>query len=592
MSRVPAPSSTGRRGIPWAPVVYGAIFIAALAVLATTLANRIGDGGDVLTLSVVTRDGEPVEDALVTYGDDTYRTDASGMVYLDVLDERQTIMVQRNGYMTVSGEFDGTFAHTQELTLEKLTSDVAPGTPEPGAGSRPAAASTPATLATPTDRNVTTTAPNRPGEVAGTVRNIDGQPIDRGWVTDGTTYAFTDTDGNFVFEPGAIAANATLTVFASGYHAQEMHVPNGGGVLDVTLDVQHIHGLYFNPNLSYNDEDIARFIDIANRTEINAVVIDIKEELVYYQTGVSLFNDAGVVSPVMDLAALLKRFHDNGIYTIARLVVFKDSQVAESFPELAVKDSVTGDLWRDMNGIAWVNPMDHTLWDANIDLALEAAGFGFDEIQYDYIRFPTDGDLSRLDYGLENSEENREAAIEKFLQRSYERLIPTGTRLSADIFGYTVLVEDDLGIGQNLDHLAGHVDFLSPMVYPSHWPNGSMALDGHPNDFPYETIQISMGLAVDQLNGNRLKFRPWLQDFNMPDMREYGDAEVRAQIDAVNDLGLSGWLIWDPNNWYHDGAFAPETNERPANEPALGTPIAAASGVTRSRTKRGAPLLR
>lgn len=564
-------------------IVYGMIFVAALAVLGTTLANRIGDRGDVLTLTVVTEDSAPIENAIVTYGDETYQTDADGKVYLDVLDDRQTIMVQHLGYMTVHGEFNGGSSRTQELTLKQVSGNVAPTTPAPGTGSQPAATATPATPpGTPTVR---ASDPDRPSEVAGTVRNIDGQPVERGWVTDGTTYAFTDADGNFVFEPGAIAADATLTVFAPGYFAQELKLPNGGAAIDVTLDIQQIHGLYFNPNLSYNDEDIDRFIDIANRTEINAVVIDIKEELVYFDSGVKLFNDAGVVNPIMDLPALLKRFKDNGIYTIARLVVFKDSQVAESFPDLAVKDSVSGDLWRDMNGIAWVNPMDHTLWDANLDLAVEAVNLGFDEIQYDYIRFPTDGDLSRVNYGLENSQENREAAIEKFLQRSYERLVPTGTRLSADIFGYTVLVQDDLGIGQNLDRLAPHLDYLSPMVYPSHWPEGSMALDGHPNDFPYETIEISMGLAVQQLDGNRLKFRPWLQDFDMPNMREYADAEVRAQIDAVNDLGLSGWLIWDPNNWYHDGAFAPETTERPANEPVFGTPIATASGVTRSRGK-------
>jgi hypothetical protein len=232
--------------------------------------------------------------------------------------------------------------------------------------------------------------------------------------------------------------------------------------------------------------------------------------------------------------------------------------------------------------------MDHTLWDANIDLAYEAATLGFDEIQYDYIRFPTDGDLSRVSYGLENSQANREAAIEKFLQQSYERLIPTGVRLSADIFGYTVMVQDDLGIGQNLDQLAPHVDYLSPMIYPSHWPHGSMALNGHPNDFPYKTVEISMSLAMDQLGGQRLKLRPWLQDFNMPNMRKYGEAEVRAQIDAVNDLGLSGWLIWDPNNWYHEGAFMPETNEGPVTEPstpAIGTPVASVKATKNTRRR-------
>lgn len=348
--------------------------------------------------------------------------------------------------------------------------------------------------------------------------------------------------------------------------------------LDVTLELQAIKGIYYNPNISNTQEDIDRLVNIANTTEINAIVIDIKEEMIFYDTNVPFFEEAGVVSPIMDLPAVLKQFEDNGIYTIARLVVFKDSAIAENYPYLAVKDNQTGDLWRDMNGIAWVNPMLHELWDVNIDLAYEAATLGFDEIQYDYVRFPTDGDMSRVGYGLENTQEVRERSIESFLQRSYERLIPTGVKQSADVFGYTVVVQDDLGIGQNLDQLAQHVDYLSPMVYPSHWPEGSLAVDGHPNDFPYETIEISMGLAREQLGGNGLKLRPWLQDFNMPGMRDYGDAEVRAQIDAVEDLGLSGWLIWDPNNWYHDGAFKPEA--APATPQA--TPAATPQVVSRS----------
>lgn len=566
MSPTPALPRRGNREFPWVTLVYGAIFVAAIAVLAITLSNRLGTRDDVLTLTVKNLDGQAVAAALVTYGDANYLTDDDGKVYLEVLETRETITVQHDGYTTVTGEFDSSHARSQTLTLQDIPSRVAPATPEPQTGSPAASGSL---------------SPGSPGEVAGILRNSDGRPIARGWVSDGTSFAFTDADGVFRFEPGKIAAGATLTAFGTGYHILDIPAPTDGTPLDLVLEIQPIRGLYFNPNLSYNQEDIDRFITIANTTEINAVVIDIKEELVFYDTAVPLFHDAGVVNPLLDLPALLAQFHDNDIYTIARLVVFKDSAVAEKFPELAVLDTQTGGLWRDMNGIAWVNPMDHTLWDANINLAVEAANLGFSEVQYDYIRFPTDGDLSAVGYGLENTQENREAAIEKFLQRSYERLIPTGTRLSADIFGYTVMVEDDLGIGQNLDQLAPHLDYLSPMVYPSHWPEGSMALDGHPNDFPYETIEISMGLAVNQLDGQALKFRPWLQDFNMPNMREYGDAEVRAQIDAVTDLGLSGWLIWDPNNEYHDGAFAPDTDEGPVREPIHSTPVA--SPTTRPR---------
>lgn len=580
MSRPPARPTRGQPAIPWIPIVYGAIFVAAIVVLTLTLSDRIAGRTDILTLNIRDRAGQPIEAALVTYGDASYLSDENGKVVLEVLETRETITVQHDGFTTVTGEFEASHQRNQTLTLQPIPSDVAPATPEPGPGSDTVGTSPDA--ATPGVQAGSGT-PGPAGEIAGTLLNADGESIARGWVTDGTSFAFSDDDGNFVFEPGQVAAGATLTAFAPGYHIMDVPAPGDGTPMEITLQIQMIRGLYFNPNLSNNQEDIDRFIEIARTTEVNAVVIDIKEEIVFYDTAVSLFHDANVVRPILDLPSLLQQFHDNDIYTIARLVVFKDSAVAEQFPELAVLDTQTGGLWRDMNGIAWVNPMDHTLWDANIDLAVEAANLGFNEIQYDYIRFPTDGDLSRVAYGLENTQANREAAIEKFLQRSYERLIPTGARLSADVFGYTVMVQDDLGIGQNLSQLAPHLDYLSPMVYPSHWPQGSMALDGHPNDFPYETIEISMGLAVNQLDGNRLKLRPWLQDFNMPGMRQYGDAEVRAQIDAVNDLGLSGWLIWDPNNWYHDGAFAPATDEGPVREPLHGTPVSSGAGVTRSR---------
>lgn len=220
-------------------------------------------------------------------------------------------------------------------------------------------------------------------------------------------------------------------------------------------------------------------------------------------------------------------------------------------------NSATGEVWRDMNGVAWVNPALHELWDANIALSVELAELGFDEIQYDYVRFPTDGDLTTMDFGIENNEANRVSAIQKFLERSQQALLPTGTKQSADVFGFTVLVADDLGIGQDITELAPYVDYLSPMVYPSHFPDGAMGLDGHPNNYPYETIQISMAAGRDQL-GSALQLRPWLQDFDFFDMIPYGQAEVRAQIDAAEDVGTSGWLLWDPNNAFTVDALGPD----------------------------------
>jgi hypothetical protein len=184
-----------------------------------------------------------------------------------------------------------------------------------------------------------------------------------------------------------------------------------------------------------------------------------------------------------------------------------------------------------------------------------------------------------MDFGLPYNEENRVAAISKFMQQSHEALRPTGAKLSADVFGFTVLVPDDLGIGQDITELAPYLDYFSPMVYPSHFPYGAMGLDGHPNDYPYETIEMSMSSGRDQL-GSALKLRPWLQDFDFFDMIPYGPKEVRGQIDAAEDVGTSGWLLWDPNNVYTVEALGPDDG----NMKRFEAPVAALPGNDAPRT--------
>ena len=415
------------------------------------------------------------------------------------------------------------------------------------------------------------------------ISNDGGEPIQGAIVTDGVTMAVTGADGLFELD----ANGESLTVMASGYHMWEGKTDAEPGRLSISLELQPVRALYFNPNMSGNEEDIQRFIDMISSTAANAVVIDIKEEIIYYDSQVELFVEAGTVRPVMDMRELVARFEAEGIYTIARLVVFKDGLVAQHDPSLAVLNNQTGDLWRDDNGVAWVNPMVHALWDANIELAVEAAGFGFDEIQYDYVRFPTDGDFSTMDFGLDNTQENREKAINGFLSRSQERLAPLGVRTSADVFGFTVIVDDDLGIGQNFPLVAQHVDYISPMIYPSHWPNGSLAVDGHPNDFPYESTAISMRRAGEKLDGDMLRVRPWLQDFSFPGLTPYGDAEVRAQIEAAEEYGVSGWMLWDPNNNYHPGGFADDSTPiaSPTSATPPASPVASPSPASRRRDR-------
>jgi hypothetical protein len=422
----------------------------------------------------------------------------------------------------------------------------------------------------------------RGGSFDGVVTDTSGVPVTGAIVSNGARFVVTGADG--LFQIDAPASGEPLSIVASGYHELSAPLSATGELPPLEMERQQINALYFNPNFSYNDEAIQTYIDMINSTSANAVVIDIKEEVIYFDSQVQLFVDAGTVRPTMDLAALIERFEDEGIYTIARLVVFKDGLVAQHDPSLGVLNNQTGDLWRDNNGVAWVNPMVHTLWDANVELAVEAAGFGFDEIQYDYIRFPTDGDFSTMDFGLENTQENRESAINGFLDQSRAALAPLGVRQSADVFGYSLAVDDDNGIGQNYPEVAARVDYISPMIYPSHWPEGTLNVPGHPNDFPYDTIRISMILSA-QKGVDPLKVRPWLQDFSFPNMMEYGDQEVADQIRAAEEAGASGWMLWDPNNWFHPGGIPVEETIPTRVTPA--TPVALLPGHVLAQGRYG-----
>ena len=443
---------------------------------------------------------------------------------------------------------------------------------------------------TPTSFNVapnsTAATPTGIRGMEGTVVDASGSPIQGAIVANGVAFAVTGADG--LFQIDAPADGSNLMVMASGYF--DKAAPISGERVEVQLERQQINALYFNPNFSYNDEAIQNYIDIINTTSANAVVIDIKEEVVFYDSKVKLFNDAGTVQPMMDLAALIKRFQDEGIYTIARLVVFKDGLVAQYDNSLGVMNNQTGELWRDNNGVAWVNPMVHELWDANVELAVEAAGYGFDEIQYDYIRFPTDGDFSTMDFGLENTQANRENSINGFLDLSRAALAPLGVRQSADVFGYSLVVDDDNGIGQNYPEVAARVDYISPMIYPSHWPNGTLNVPGVPNDYPYDVVRISMILS-EQKGVDPLKVRPWLQDFNFPGMRDYGDKEVADQIRAAEEAGASGWMIWDPNNWFHPGGF-PVEETIPVRTAPFATPATSSRSGHRASNALARPIAR
>ena len=322
-----------------------------------------------------------------------------------------------------------------------------------------------------------------------------------------------------------------------------------------------IKAIYANLGVLSTEGALDDLIEIANTTEVNAIVIDIKQDTVYYDSQVQFFRDAGTVRPVYDVAEVIRKLEENDIYAIARMVVFQDPLVAEARPDLAVKDE-SGELWRNEMGVAWVSAFNEELWDANIALALEALGHGFDEIQYDYVRFPSDGDLTTADFGRDYTAEARETAITTFMQRSYEAIHAEGGKLAADLFGFVTLVDDEQYIGQKFSALEPYLDYVCMMIYPSHFEEGNIAsAPGHPNDYPYETIFESLERAEQHVPGAKAKFRPWLQDFTYGGMRDYTAEDVRAQIDAAEEFGVSGWLLWgDPFNITVD-ALTPEADD-------------------------------
>ena len=297
---------------------------------------------------------------------------------------------------------------------------------------------------------------------------------------------------------------------------------------------------------------------VIDATEANALVIDVKGDrgMVPYRSAVALAADIGAqrVITIADLPRLVTDLRSRGIYTIARIVVFKDTLLASARPALALHKQ-DGSIFRDRERLAWANPYSREVWSYNIGIALEAARAGFDEIQFDYVRLP---DAIGLAYDLPWTEANRAAAISGFLTEARRALAPTNVFLAADVFGYICWNRDDTKIGQKLEQLAGIVDYLSPMLYPSGFQFG---IPGYRNpiQFPYQIVRLSLEQAAHRTGLPLVHFRPWLQAFRDYAFggRAFAAAEIRAQIRAAEDSGADGWMFWNPRNQYSAADFKP-----------------------------------
>ncbi len=292
-------------------------------------------------------------------------------------------------------------------------------------------------------------------------------------------------------------------------------------------------------------------LQLMQETELNALVIDVKGDrgMIPYKSAIPLASQVGAqrIITVKDMGGLIESLREKGIYTIARIVVFKDNLLALKRPDLAVKIE-NGEIWRDREDLAWVDPFKKEVWDYNIQVAIEAAQYGFDEIQFDYVRFP---DALPPQFSMPNTMENRVRAISGFVMEARERLLPYNVFLSADIFGYVCWNLNDTHIGQTLEDLAPHLDYLSPMLYPSGFQYG---IPGYriPVANPYEIVHLSLKRAQERTQLPSIRFRPWLQAFRdyAFDRRFFEEREIRHQIDGVEKFGSHGWMLWNPRNIY------------------------------------------
>lgn len=373
--------------------------------------------------------------------------------------------------------------------------------------------------------------------IAGAVVTLDGENLN------------PDPQGLFPLTK----AGGTVKARAHGYNRAEQALPDPlpAGPLEVKLSPFTPKALYLSFYGVGSKALRGPAMKLIEETELNALVIDVKGDrgMIPYRSSVPLATEVGgqKIITVRDAEGLMALFKEKGVYTIARIVVFKDNLLASARPDLAVK-TPSGEPWRDRESLAWVDPFRKEVWDYNIQIAVEAAKLGFDEIQFDYVRFP---DSHSPRFSQPSTEEARVKAITGFLQEARSKLAPYNVFTAADIFGYVCWNLNDTDIGQKLDPIASAVDYLSPMLYPSGFQFGIPGFR-NPVQNPYEIVYLSLKKAQERTKISPLRFRPWLQAFKdyAFDRRQFNGKELRDQISASEKFGSQGWMLWNPVNQY------------------------------------------
>ena len=393
--------------------------------------------------------------------------------------------------------------------------------------------------------------------LTGTVFGLGGRPLVGATVRMGSEEILTGTDGAFQFV--AVEEGTPISVERSAYVGLDERWE--GGHVDLELAPLVVRGIRAGGVDARTPEKWAEILAIAESTEVNTVVVDIKGESgqIFYATEVPFALEVGAVYSTYDVGQVVEDVRSRGLYLVGRIVSFQDPIAARSAPDIAVFDTVTGQPYTK-NGQYFLDPTDPGARSYALDLAVEACNLGFQEIQFDYVRYP-DGfpDHARFDGGA--SDAVRPETIRTFLSEAQTRLNPLGCAVSADIFGFITRTTGDGGIGQQLEMLAGVTDALSPMIYPSHYSTGWYGFEV-PNDHPGPVVANAIDDGLERIEGEVI-LRPWIQDFY------YTDEQVREQIDVAGERNV-GWMLWNAVANYSVGALDPVGLTQVATEDAVG----------------------
>lgn len=374
-----------------------------------------------------------------------------------------------------------------------------------------------------------------------------------------TTDALQATIPPAIISPDAVAEvviqNPALPPKSVPNDIKPVEVKDEGPALPLQNPPEVIKAVYATGWSAGSSGRLSYLIKLIKETEANAIVIDLKDYagIISYKTGdprISMYG--GEEKRIGDIRKLVEKLHAENIYVIGRITVFQDPVLAAKRPDIAVKDD-KGNLWSDNKKLYWIDPSAKDAWDYNLTLARNAFGAGFDEINLDYIRFPSDGDLKKIAYPVSDLSVNtRQEIIKSFFKYVREGL--PDKIISADVFGLVTVNKDDMGIGQLLESAFMYFDYVAPMVYPSHYASGFIGYE-FPADYPYDVVKYSLDSAESRLNAIKAanpkiksEIRPWLQDFDLG--ARYDAEKVKAQIRAAEEAGSVGWMLWSPQNVY------------------------------------------